>query len=99
MVSLEVNLEVKPDVVDAFIAACKDNAEHTWQEPGNIRFDLYQEGDAPHKFLLVEVYYSTESQSAHMESDHFQRWYEATRDMVVNSSAVNIKPVFPDHMK
>ncbi|MEM6528883.1 MAG: putative quinol monooxygenase [Chloroflexota bacterium] len=99
MVGMEVSLEVKTDVVEAFIAACKDNAENTWQEPGNIRFDLYQIGDAPHQFLLVEVYDSAESQSAHLETAHFKRWYEATRDMVVDSSVKTIKPVFSDHMK
>jgi quinol monooxygenase YgiN len=36
----QVSLHVKPDQVEAFVAATLDNARLTRQEPGNLRIDV-----------------------------------------------------------
>ncbi len=99
MVTVKVNIQVKPEHTDAFIAACKANAELTWHEPGNVRFDLFQQTDAPEHFVLIEVYDTAESQAAHLETDHFNTWFQATRDMIVSSSAKNMTALFEDKLK
>jgi len=42
MVIVHVFVQVKPNDVDAFAAACGDNARRSLQEPGVARFDVVQ---------------------------------------------------------
>jgi autoinducer 2-degrading protein len=45
-------------------------------EPGNHRYDVYQNCDDPHQFLLDELYESEEAVQAHRNSDHFKTLVE-----------------------
>ena len=55
MYVVSVTVHVKPDQLDDFIQATLDNARHTRQEPGNIRFDVLQAEDDRARFLLHPV--------------------------------------------
>ncbi|MCU0510447.1 MAG: antibiotic biosynthesis monooxygenase, partial [Anaerolineae bacterium] len=50
-----VHCHVKPEHVDAFKAACVDNASNSVQESGVARFDVVQSADDPTRFVLVEA--------------------------------------------
>jgi autoinducer 2-degrading protein len=41
------------------------------KEPGNRRYDVYQNIEDPHQFLLDELYVSEEAVQAHRTSEHF----------------------------
>ncbi|MCB0050365.1 MAG: antibiotic biosynthesis monooxygenase, partial [Caldilinea sp.] len=56
MLIVHVDVNVKPEVVDAFIAATVENARNSIQEPGIARFDVIQDQADPTHFVLVEVY-------------------------------------------
>jgi (4S)-4-hydroxy-5-phosphonooxypentane-2,3-dione isomerase len=47
-----VQVNVKPEHVDDFIAATKRNHEASVREPGNRRFDVLQASDDPTRFIL-----------------------------------------------
>ena len=96
MFVMQVSLQVKPDQVEAFKAASRENGRHTVQEPGNVRFEFFQQADAPSQFMLLEVYRSSEDMEAHLKSEHFQAWSAATTDMFVSRSGVQLTPLFPE---
>ncbi|HVP20741.1 MAG TPA: antibiotic biosynthesis monooxygenase [Anaerolineaceae bacterium] len=77
-----VQVHVKPEFVESFIAATKDNASNSILEPGVVRFDFIQEADDSTRFILVEVYKSAEDQLKHRESRHYLTWKEAVTDMM-----------------
>ena len=80
MYVVSVTVHVKPDQVEHFIAATLDNARHTRQEPGNVRFDVLQgEGEAT-RFLLYEVYQSKDDFTAHQQTGHYLRWKDAVAE-------------------
>ena len=54
MLIVHVHIQVKPDQVEAFKAACVENSRNSLQEPGIARFDVLQQQDDPTRFLLVE---------------------------------------------
>lgn len=69
-----VQVQVKPEHIDAFIAACRANHEASVQEPGNLRFDiLQQDGDAG-RFVLYEAYRSAADAAAHKNTAHYLAW-------------------------
>src|ERR1700690_896518 len=96
MLILHVQIQVKPDQVDAFKAACIENSRNSLQEPGIARFDVLQQQDDPTRFLLVEIYRSVDAPAAHKQTAHYQKWAEAVSDMMaVPRSSVKFDQVSP----
>jgi len=86
---------VKPDDIEAFRLATLDNARHSMQEPGVLRFDVLQQPDDPTRFLLVECYRAPADQAAHRDTAHYLRWRDAVADMMASPrTAVKYAEVF-----
>lgn len=83
MLILHVSIHVKPECVDAFIAAVKENARNSRLEPGILRFDVAQQSDDPTRFMLYEVYKSSDDHAAHRQTAHFATWRDTVADMMV----------------
>ena len=80
MYVVSVTIHVKPDQLDSFIQATLDNARHTRQESGNIRFDVLQAEDDPARFLLYEVYQTKEDFAEHQQTAHYLRWKQGVAE-------------------
>jgi len=77
-----VHVHVKPECVDAFIAASRANHEASVQEPGNRRFDVLQSADDPARFVLYEAYASAADAAAHKQTAHYATWRDTVADMM-----------------
>lgn len=79
---LLVYCTVKPEHLEAFIAATIDNASNSRKEPGVVRFDFVQQTDDRTKFSLIEVYRTPEGLAAHREAAHYKAWAEKVPEML-----------------
>jgi quinol monooxygenase YgiN len=43
-------------------------------EAGNLRYDLWQDGDNPGRFVLDELYVSSDAVASHRATPHFQNY-------------------------
>jgi len=94
---IHVHVHVKPEDVEAFQAASLANAEASRREAGVLRFDVIQEREDPTRFVLVEVYRSSESHAAHRETAHYAAWRDAVKEMMAEPrSATKYVNVSPD---
>jgi quinol monooxygenase YgiN len=84
---VHVSVHVNLDAIDAFTSATLDNARHSMQEPGVVRFDVLQQPDDPSRFLLVECYRTPADQLAHRETAHYLRWRDAVAPMMASPRA------------
>ena len=92
-----VHVNVKPEFVDVFKQASLENASNSVKEEGIARFDVIQQTDDPNRFILVEVYKTTEAQSAHKETAHYLKWRDTVADMMAEPrQGVKYSNVFPD---
>ncbi len=82
MLIVHVFIHVKPDQTEAFKSASLENARHSINEPGIARFDLQQQKDDPHRFLLVEVYRTEEDPARHKLTAHYLKWRDTVADMM-----------------
>jgi quinol monooxygenase YgiN len=97
MLVVLVHVHVKADRVDAFQAACVENARNSLEEPGVARFDVLRQQDDPTNFTLVEVYRTPEAPSAHKHTDHYKKWAETVADMLAAPRySVRYENVFPE---
>ena len=77
-----VDIHIKPETMDAFIEATKDNARNSRQEPGILQFDFVQDKDDPTHFALIEVYRTPGDVDKHRETAHYLRWRDTATDMM-----------------
>ncbi|EIJ35576.1 antibiotic biosynthesis monooxygenase [Thiothrix nivea] len=96
LVHVHVHVHVKPEYIDAFIAACQLNHENSTQEPGNRRFDILQSNENPNKFVLYEAYASAEDAAAHKQTAHYAAWRDTVADMMAEPrKGVGYNGLFP----
>lgn len=75
MLAIIVHIQAKPDCVDRLMEALADNARHSAQEPGCHRWEYSRRLDDPTRFAIYELYEDAAAIQAHLESEHFQRWF------------------------
>ncbi|HRI54321.1 MAG TPA: antibiotic biosynthesis monooxygenase [Pseudomonadota bacterium] len=77
-----VKVQVIAEHVEAFIAATRENALATRQEPRNARFDVLQALDDPSHFTLYEVYKDEAGFKEHQQTPHYLAWRAAVASMM-----------------
>ena len=97
MLAVHVFIDVKPDCVDAFLAATLDNARNSILEEGIACFDVIRQQDDPAKFVLVEVYRTPDAPAKHKETAHYATWRDTVADMLaIPRSRIMYDTCFPD---
>ncbi|MCC7342604.1 MAG: antibiotic biosynthesis monooxygenase [Bryobacterales bacterium] len=97
MLIVHVSIHVKPEAVDAFIAATLENVKQSALEPGVARFDFIQQQDDPARFQLLEVYRSADAPARHKETAHYQQWRDAVAAMMAEPrTSVKFDNLFPE---
>jgi quinol monooxygenase YgiN len=94
---IHIQIQVKPECVDAFKQATLANARESLKEPGVARFDILQQPDDPTKFVFLEVYRSLEANAAHKEAKHYATWRDTVEPMMAAPrTRTQFTNVFPD---
>ena len=74
-------LLVSPDRVKDFIDALRlDAIGSINEEPGCLRFDIYQNRENPTELYLYEVYVNKDAFDYHTRTPHIQQWVETVKD-------------------
>lgn len=79
---VHVHVVVKLDCVESFKEASRENAVASIREPGVARFDVIQSLEDPTRFLLVEVYRTSEAPSEHKATAHYAKWRDTVAGMM-----------------
>ncbi|MBN2351952.1 MAG: antibiotic biosynthesis monooxygenase [Spirochaetales bacterium] len=77
-----VYARVKDEHIEAFKAACRENAAASRHEPLVASFDVLQEAAEPARFVLLEAFRDENGPKAHKESVHYKKWREAVAPMM-----------------
>ena len=57
-------------------------------EPGNLRYDLWQDVDNPGRFVLDELYKNTDAVASHRATPHFQNYLSRINDLAERTAVV-----------
>ena len=94
-----VHVHVKPEMVDAFIAATQLNAGNSIHESGVVRFDFLQQAEDPTRFTLYEVYKTPEDHLKHRETKHYLTWRDTVTSMMADERiGIRYKNIQPKDM-
>ena len=87
MFVLLVEVEVRPEMLEAFEAAILENAARSVErDPGCLRFDVSQQRDDPTRWVFHEVYADEAAHAAHRASAHFAAYSDVAARAVVSKS-------------
>jgi (4S)-4-hydroxy-5-phosphonooxypentane-2,3-dione isomerase len=96
MLIVQVHVQVKPELIDAFRVATIANARESVKEPGIARFDVLQQTGSPERFVLIEVYRTDEAPAAHKQTPHYAAWRDTVGEMMAAPrTGVKYANVFP----
>jgi (4S)-4-hydroxy-5-phosphonooxypentane-2,3-dione isomerase len=94
---VHVFVKVKADSIEDFREATAENARNSVKEPGIAKFDVLQQKDDPTRFILVEVYRTTEDPAKHKETAHYLMWRDAVAHMMAEPrSSIVLNNIYPD---
>ncbi|GAA1002402.1 antibiotic biosynthesis monooxygenase [Acrocarpospora pleiomorpha] len=89
-----VNLQVRPDRLDAFLDGIQANARASRQEPGCLRFDVLRSDEDPHRFLLYEIYRDEAAfYTEHRSTPHYAGWRRVAEACVEDHRNTFCRPV------
>ena len=92
-----VHVNVKSEFIEAFKQATVENASNSVNEAGIARFDVIQQTEDPTKFILVEVYKTTDAPAAHKETAHYARWRDTVAEMMGEPrQGIKYTNIFPE---
>ena len=91
---LVVELEIDASQLEPFKAAIKENGETAVRvEPGCRGFSAVFEKDNPTRVRLFEIYENADAFKAHLETPHFKKYAETTKDMVKSRKRIDNVPI------
>ncbi|MBM3137216.1 MAG: antibiotic biosynthesis monooxygenase [Chloroflexi bacterium] len=97
MLVVHVHIHVKGEYVEEFRTASIENVQNSVKEPGIVRFDVIQNNEDPTRFVLNEVYKTTEATIAHKETDHYKKWRDAVEEMMAEPRySIKYTNLFPE---
>jgi quinol monooxygenase YgiN len=74
MYALVVNLQVKPENVDAFMRHLMANAKAAREEPGCRQFEVLVDPNDRTRLMLYEVYADEQAFEHHQLTPHFKKY-------------------------
>jgi quinol monooxygenase YgiN len=87
-------LEIYPDQVDAYKAALKEEINASIRtEPGVLTLFAVSIKGHPEQIRLFETYRDAASYQAHVQSPHFKKYKEETRQMVKSLTLLKTDPI------
>jgi autoinducer 2-degrading protein len=96
MVVSIVEVHVKTENVEQFIAATVENHKGSVKEKRNLRFDVLQSPQDSTLFLLYEAYNSEEGAAAHKNTPHYLKWRDTVAPwMAVPRKGVSYRVICP----
>ena len=81
---------IKPEKVDAFLAATKDLIEKSRAEEGCISYSLYQDPHDKTKFLFFEEWKNQAAVDFHFSTDHFVNFGATLEDCASAPAVITI---------
>jgi autoinducer 2-degrading protein len=71
---LAVNIRIKPEDIDAFMAMVLANAREARKEPGCRQFEVLVDPADRTKVMLFEIYDDEKAFEAHQQAPHFKNY-------------------------
>jgi 4-carboxymuconolactone decarboxylase len=89
-------LVIDPAQLENYKALLKEEIEASLRiEPGVLTLYAVSEKENPNRITIFEIYASIEAYKSHVQTPHFLKYKNATKDMVKSLELVDAEPLVP----
>jgi autoinducer 2-degrading protein len=101
MVIFQIDHYVKPEFIDAYRAAVREDARNSVLEAGVLRFEVFQDQADPAHFTLLEVYRDLQARDFHLQKPYLLKFRQILegQEMLARSERQQLNLLFPDELK
>ncbi len=94
-----VHIRIKPGRVGEFLEVFRGNFEGTRKEPGNFRFDVLQDPEDEHHFVIYEAFENEAALDAHRLTEHYRKTVKGLAELMTTGTREKdfFRMVMPDH--
>jgi autoinducer 2-degrading protein len=94
-----VHIRIKPGRINDFLDVFRVNFEGTRAEPGNYRFDVLQDPEDDHHFVIYEAFESEAALDEHRKTAHYRETVAGLKDLMTTGTREKdyFRMVMPDH--
>jgi autoinducer 2-degrading protein len=101
MVIFQINHIVKPEFIEAYKAAVREDARNSTLEEGVLRFEVFQDQVNSAQFTLLEVYRDIQARELHLKKPYLLKFREILngQGMLTLSESNEVNLLFPDEIR
>ena len=92
---LTVNIRIKPENIDAFMAMVLANAREARKEPGCRQFEVLVDPADRAKVMLFEIYDDEKAFEAHQQTRHFRNYLAAAVPLLASRERQFLQRALP----
>ena len=93
-----VHIRIKPGRVEEFLEVFRINFDGTRAEPGNYRFDVLQDPEDDHHFVIYEAFESEAAVDEHRKTPHYAETVAGLEALMEGPRQKDFyRMVMPDH--
>jgi quinol monooxygenase YgiN len=98
MIVFLINHYVKPEFVNPYQDAVREDARNSRLEDGILRFEVFQDVQDPAHFTLLEAYKNKVAREQHLKTPHLLRFREILKEqgMLTRSESNEVCLLFDD---
>jgi quinol monooxygenase YgiN len=89
MILIVLRVPIRPEKRDDWLAGIKQYTADVRNEPGNVSFDYFENADNPNEFAIIEVFADGDAGSAHVATEHAQKFFAFMPSVVSEKPKIN----------
>ena len=93
VILIVLKAQIRPEKRDEWLAGIKQYSSDVRQEPGNVSFDYYANGENPHEFVIVETFADSAAGSAHVATEHATKFFAWMPAMITVKPKINYQDI------
>jgi quinol monooxygenase YgiN len=93
VILIVLKAQIRPEKRDEWLAGIKQYTADVRQEPGNVSFDYYENGEKPNEFAIVETFADSDAGSAHVATEHATNFFAWMPAMITEKPQINYQDI------
>ncbi|MCW0216459.1 MAG: antibiotic biosynthesis monooxygenase [Pseudonocardia sp.] len=89
MILIVLKAKIRPEKRDEWLVGIKQYTAGVRQEPGNVSFDYFVNGEDPNEFAIIETFKDGDAGAAHVATEHATNFFAWMPAMITEKPRIN----------
>ncbi|MDX6410466.1 MAG: hypothetical protein QOE13_3537 [Gaiellaceae bacterium] len=93
VILIVLKAKIRPEKRDEWLVGIMQYTAGVRQEPGNVSFDYFVNGEDPNEFAIVETFKDGDAGSAHVATEHAKNFFAWMPAMITEKPKINYQDI------